>query len=91
MYVVVSGRVRLHREGKDVTVAGPNESFGTWALFDDEPRLVTATVAEPSHILRIDKEDFIELLADNVQITRGVLKAITVRLRKLLARFGGAS
>jgi len=89
MYFVVTGKVRLDRDGKEVTSVGPNETFGTWALFDDEPRVTAATVAEDAHLLRIDKDAFIELLADNVQITRGVLKAIVHRLRKLLARFGG--
>jgi formate hydrogenlyase transcriptional activator len=90
MYLVVSGKVRLHRDGKEVATAGENEAFGTWALFDDEPRLLSATALAETLTLRIDKEAFIDLLADNVQITRGVLKAIVGRLRRLLARFGGA-
>ena len=89
MYLVVKGKVRFHRDGKEVATAGVNEAFGTWALFDDEPRMLAATAVEDTHTLRIDKEAFIDLLADNVQITRGVLKAITGRLRRLLARFGG--
>jgi CRP-like cAMP-binding protein len=89
MYVVVEGKVLLHREGKEVATAGPKEAFGTWALFDEEPRLVTATTVTDTVALRVDKEAFIDLLADNVQITRGVLRAIVGRLRRLLARFGG--
>lgn len=91
MFLVVSGRVRLDRDGREVTSVAANETFGTWALFDDEPRLATATAVEDALLLRIDKEAFFELLADNVQITRGVLKAVVTRLRKLLARFGGTA
>jgi CRP-like cAMP-binding protein len=90
MYVIVKGKVRIHRDGREVATAGESEAFGTWALFSDEPRLLAATAELETHVLRIDKEAFIDLLADNVQITRGVLKAIVGRLRKLLARFGGA-
>lgn len=89
MYVVVTGKVRIHRDGREVATAGESEAFGTWALFSDEPRLLAATAELDTDVLRIDKEAFIDLLADNVQITRGVLKAIVGRLRKLLARFGG--
>ena len=89
MYLVVEGQVRLHKGGNDVATASANEAFGTWALFDDEPRLLAATAVVDTRLLRIDKEAFIDLLADNVQITRGVLKAIVGRLRRLLARFGG--
>lgn len=83
MYLVLDGKVRLHRGDTEVTVAGAREAFGTWALFDDEPRVVAATALVDSNLLRIDKDDFIEVLADNIQITTGVLKAIVRRLRAL--------
>jgi len=89
MYLVVEGRVRLHRADLEITVAGPGESFGTWALFDDEPRVSAATPLEDVHLLQLNKEDFIDLLADNVQITQGVLKALVNRVRGLLGRVGG--
>ena len=43
MFMVLEGRVCLHRGDTEVTSAAANDAFGTWALFDDEPRLVTAT------------------------------------------------
>jgi CRP/FNR family cyclic AMP-dependent transcriptional regulator len=86
MYVVVEGKVRLTRGDKEVTVAGNMEAFGTWALFDDEPRVATATAQEPSRILRLDKEDFIDLLADHVAITQSIMKTLAKKLRKLLTR-----
>ena len=86
LYLVLEGRVRLHRQELEVTVASENDVFGTWALFDDEPRVVTATTLEPTTVLRIDKEDFVDLLADHVQITQGVLKALVDRLRTLVGR-----
>lgn len=86
MYLVLEGRVRLHREALEVTVASAHDVFGTWALFDDEPMVVTATVLEPCRLLRIDRDDFIDLLADYVQITQGVLKAMVKRLRGLVGR-----
>lgn len=86
MYLVLEGAVRLHRGDMDVTVARENDVFGTWALFDDDPRVVTATTTETAHVLRIEKEDFIDLLADHVQITQGVLKGMVQRLRSLVGR-----
>ncbi len=85
MYMVIEGKVRLHRDGAEVMVAGYKEVFGTWALFDDEPRMVTAEAIEDTTVLRIDKEDFIDLLADHVEITQGILKAVVQRLRTLVA------
>lgn len=89
MYLVISGRVRLHRDDLEITVSGAGEAFGTWALFDDEPRLSAATALEASHLLRLDKDAFIDLLADNIEITEGVLKALVGRVRGLIGRLGG--
>jgi CRP-like cAMP-binding protein len=88
LYVVLEGKVRLHRDGDDITVAEASEPFGTWALFDDTPRVATATAVEDTRLLCIDREDFLDLLADHVQITEGVLKTLVGRLRGLLDRVG---
>lgn len=89
MFMVLEGRVRLHRSGEEVMVAGHKDVFGTWALFDDELRIVTATTLEDCRLLRIDKEDFLDLLMDHVRIIEGILKAMVKRLRSLMARVGG--
>lgn len=89
LYIVLHGRVRLTQQNEDIAVAGEHEAFGTWALFDDEPRLVDATAVEDCRSLRIDREDFIDLLADHVQITEAVLKTVVKRLRNLARRVGG--
>lgn len=89
MFLVLEGRVRLHRGDVEVATAGSGEAFGTWALFDDEPRVMSATVIEEAELLWIDKLEFIEVLADNVEITQGVLKAVVRRLRALGRAVGG--
>ena len=86
MYVVISGQVKLTRGGEEVMVAKEKDAFGTWALFDDEPLVVTATTLEDTLVLRIDREDFIDLLADYVAITQSVLKTMAKRLRRLMTR-----
>ena len=86
MYLVLEGKVRLHQGQREVMIASEKNAFGTWSLFDDEPRVVTATAIEESRLLRIDKEDFIDLLADNVRITQGILKSLVVRVRGLMIR-----
>jgi CRP-like cAMP-binding protein len=86
LYLVIDGKVRLTREGREVMVAGAKDVFGAWSLFDDEPQITTAKALEKSHMLRIDKEDFIELLADHVAITQSILKTLVRRLRRLMIR-----
>ena len=91
MYVLVEGKVRLHRDSMEINVVEPGGAFGTWALFDDEPRVSAATALVDSRILRLDKEDFIDLLADNVEITQGVLNALVSRVRGLIGRVGAGA
>jgi len=88
LYVVLEGKVRLHRDGEEITVAETNDAFGTWALFEQAPRVATASATVDTRLLRIDREDFIDLLADHVQIIQGVLKTLVGRLRDLLDRVG---
>ncbi len=86
MYMVISGQVRLTREAEEVMVAEAKDVFGTWALFDDKPRVATATTLEDTQVLRIGQEDFIDLLADYVAITQSILKTMVKRLRRLMTR-----
>lgn len=88
LYLVLEGKIRLHRDEEEIAAAGPKEAFGTWALFDDEPRLTTATASEDTRLLRIDREDFLELLSDHTEINQAVLKNMAGRMRSLVERVG---
>ncbi|MBT5876698.1 MAG: cyclic nucleotide-binding domain-containing protein [Candidatus Latescibacteria bacterium] len=88
MYVVLEGRVRLYREDMEIGEVEKKGALGAWALLDDEPRVVTAEAVEDTDLLRIDKDDFIDLLSDHVEITQGVLMTLTKRLHGLAGRVG---
>ena len=86
LYLVLEGHVRLHQGERDLTTADPLMPFGTWALFDDEPRVMSATADEDSRLLRIDRNDFHDLLSDDVRIARGIIRTVTRKLRDLAGR-----
>jgi len=89
LYVVVDGSVRLHRGEETITTATRSDAFGTWAVLDAEPRVTTASVVADGRLLRIDRDDFLELLADHSEITQGVFKTVAGRMRRLLGRVQG--
>lgn len=91
MYVVLEGEVLVHRAGVTVTRVGEHEAFGTWALFDDEPRVLSASALGDVRLLRLHREDFLELLADNAEVTGAILKTIVRRLRLVAERVGLAT
>jgi CRP-like cAMP-binding protein len=84
MYVVVTGRVRLEKDGQEVLVAESNHAFGTWALFDNQPRLMRARALEEVHLLKITSSDFYELLSDHDEITPAIFRAVIERVRTLM-------
>ena len=83
LFVVISGSVRLHRDEAEIATLGEGESFGSWALVDEAPRVAAATAAEPAMLLKVNRQDFVELLADRVDIVQAVFKAMVERLRNL--------
>jgi ATP:ADP antiporter, AAA family len=88
LYLVLQGRISLHQGSDLVTEIGLNETFGSWALFDDEPRVMTATATEDSRLLRIHRDEFNDLLADDVRIAKGIIRTVARRLRELAGRVG---
>ncbi len=88
LYLVLQGKVTLHQGPELVTEVDAMASFGIWALFDDEPRVMTATAAEDSRLLRIGSEEFNDLLADDVRIAKGIIRTVARRLRELAGKVG---
>ena len=85
LYVVVEGAVELSRGGAPLTTARENEVLGAWALFEeDDPLPVTARTLEDTRLLRIARDDFYDLLADNSEITSAIFSTLVKRFRKLV-------
>ena len=84
LYVVLDGAVELSRSNQALHVARQNEVLGAWALFDEEPMPVTAKTLEDTKLLCIRREDFFELLSDNLEIAASIFSTLVKRFRKLL-------
>ena len=84
IYVLLEGRIEMSRGGQTLFTVGPDETIGNWALFDEQPSVVTATVAEESQMLQIEREDFFDLLADHSDVSRALFQALFKRARALL-------
>lgn len=86
MYIIVTGKVSLESEGERILVAGEKEAIGTWALLDDEPMVMTATVMEDVTLLRIEREVFYDLLTDHSEIMQSIFRLLIRRIRKLVEK-----
>lgn len=85
LYVVLSGRIAMRRGGATLFSIGPDETLGNWALFERQPSVATAVAEQESWLLRIDREDFYDLLADHGEVTRDLSQALFKRMRSLLS------
>jgi CRP-like cAMP-binding protein len=85
-YMVVQGGIRIHRGGTELALLGPREGFGEMAILDQETRSATATAAEATTLLRIDRPSFDRLIEQNPAVARGIYRVLTERLRNTLAQ-----
>ncbi len=85
LYVVVDGSVELSRNAEPLATARQNDVLGAWALFEeDDPMPVAARTLEDVRLLRIGREEFYDLLADNSEITASIFSTLVKRFRKLV-------
>jgi CRP-like cAMP-binding protein len=85
LYIILDGSVELRRSGEALYTARQNEVLGAWALFEeDDPMPVTAQTLEDTRLLRISRDDFYDLLADNSEITSAIFSTLVRRFRKLV-------
>ena len=82
LYFIVSGRVALSMDGREIARLGESEVFGELSIFDREVRTVTAVVAEDAEVLRVSAEDFHDALRDTAEIAEAVIKVLQRRLRE---------
>lgn len=83
MYVIVSGKVRVHLEDRELTVLGERQVFGELALLDPEPRSASVTAIEPTLLFKISQSAIYELMTNHIEITRGIMRVLCRRIRQV--------
>jgi len=86
MVAVLSGRIRISTtspEGREVTLnlIDAGEVFGEIALLDGKPRSADATAIEASHLMTVDRRQFLPYLASSNNLALRVIDVLCERLR----------
>lgn len=84
LYLVLEGRVRVHRESRLIAELGERECFGEMAILDVAPRSATVTAMTDLRLLRIHRSDFQEVMMEKPEVSRGVVRILTRRLRNAI-------
>jgi CRP/FNR family cyclic AMP-dependent transcriptional regulator len=81
LYLVLDGKVRVHRGDRQIAELGERECFGEMAILDASPRSATVTAVKDTNLLKISREDFQEIMAEKPEIALGIIKVLSHRLR----------
>lgn len=86
MFLIAAGRVTLHTdsdEGKELGLGFLNQGdvFGEIALLDGGTRTATVKAIEITHLLVIEKRDFLPFLENNPKVAIQLLSTMAKRLR----------
>jgi CRP/FNR family transcriptional regulator, cyclic AMP receptor protein len=81
MYLIVHGTVRVHDGDRAIVEMGAGQTVGELAVLDPEPRVASVTAVEETHLFRIEKDAFDEVMADHPEIAREIIRILCQRLR----------
>ena len=93
MHIIIEGRVKISitsedgRE-KDIALFQPGDCFGEMALLDGSNRSATATAIEPSDTMALFRQDFLDFMSENPEVSSDVTNLLTRRLRNVNQMLG---
>jgi CRP/FNR family transcriptional regulator, cyclic AMP receptor protein len=82
-FVIVSGAVRVVREGAEVARLGPGDFFGELSVLDGRPRIAQVIADGPTTCLAIATWDFEAVLMAEPRVALAILRGLAGRLREL--------
>ncbi len=83
MYIIIDGKVRVHDGDHTIVTLEKRDFFGELAVLDPEPRSASVTAVEEAQLFRLDQDSLYELMAEHVEIARGIIRVLCQRLRNV--------
>jgi CRP-like cAMP-binding protein len=83
MFIFVSGRASVERDGRPIGERGPGEVVGEIALLSHVARTATVTATEPSRLFVIGHREFHSLMDELPSFRLQILDALAQRIQAL--------
>lgn len=83
MFIVLSGRFNVERDGRSLGERGRGDTLGEISLLSEGPRTATVTAADPSRLLVVGHRAFHSLMQVSPTIRLHILDVLARRLRAL--------
>lgn len=83
-YLLLSGRVLIERNSNTLRELKEKEAFGTLEVLDFQPRAVTAKAVDHVRALRVNGQEFYDLLSVDIEMVQAVFRTLCGLVRRLL-------
>ena len=86
LFMIVKGEVEVVVGGNVVAVMKEGAGFGEMALIDSQPRSADIIAKNEVLVLKMESDDFLEILKQRDEVALGVIRVLTGRIRELNAK-----
>lgn len=83
LYVLVSGRVRVHIGDRELAQLEQGTCFGEMAVFDAEPRSASVTTLELCECLMLTQQQLYDAIEETPGIAINIIRLLSRRTREL--------
>ncbi|HEY9693098.1 MAG TPA: cyclic nucleotide-binding domain-containing protein [Oculatellaceae cyanobacterium] len=83
LYIVVSGKVRVHIGDRDLAQLEQGTCFGEMSLFDAEPRSASVTTIEHCDCLMLTQLQLYDAIDETPGIAVNIIRLLSRRIREL--------
>ncbi|MGE5658210.1 MAG: Crp/Fnr family transcriptional regulator [Actinomycetota bacterium] len=83
LYIVVSGKVRVHIGDRDLAQLEQGACFGEMSLFDAEPRSASITTLEKCECLMLTQMQLYDAIDETPGIAVNIIRLLSRRIREL--------
>ncbi|AQG82548.1 cyclic nucleotide-binding domain-containing protein [Spirosoma montaniterrae] len=82
LYVIDKGEVSIRDGNTELTRFGRGDFFGELALLDAETRSATAVALTDLRLLRLEQDDFYDLMEERGEVLRSIIRSLSARIRR---------
>ncbi|MEI6442614.1 MAG: cyclic nucleotide-binding domain-containing protein [Nostocales cyanobacterium ELA583] len=83
LYILVSGRVRVHIGDTKLAEVDKGNYFGEMAVFDTQPRSASITTVESCECLELTQEQLYDAIEETPEIAVNIIRELSRLIRKL--------
>lgn len=83
LYILVSGRVRVHIGNRELARLEQGTCFGEMAVLDAEPRSASVTTLEQCECLMLTQQQLYEAIEETPGIAVNIIRLLSRRIREL--------